>query len=366
MHKDEVASREQKSERKALPKSASKGDPLVSEELYSALRTKKPLPVITALLNRDPVIDGVGPFNIPLVAAAEGCESEAARQLLARGADPNAPYTKGMALKLNQPTALMQAAANGCVDVAAVLLEHGAKPNVTTGQPALVEAVVHKSEPMVRYLLDHGADPNLESPLGAAAFGCNDAMVTLLLDRKAQVEGADSRGRTPLMEAALAGCPSVIRTLLAKGARANQGDASGKTAICHLLEGHHSESDNQGAVLNIALDLIKAGANPNLSPRGAGVTPLMLAAEKDMSALFRLLLENGADPKAVDGQGRTAIMHAVMNDNADAVERLLARGAAANIRDRKGMTALDYTKERPDSSKMRRIVASLRNAGAVE
>ena len=219
---------------------------------------------------------------------------------------------------------------------------------------------------MVRFLLDHGADPNLESPLGAAAFGCNDAMVTLLLDRKAQVDGTDGRGRTPLMEAALAGCRSVIPALLARGAKVNQGDALEKTAICHLLEGHHSESDNQGAVLNIALDLIKAGASPNLSTRGGSVTPLMLAAEKDMSAVFRLLLENGADPKAVDGQGRTVIMHAVMHDNADAVERLLARGEAANTRDQKGMTALDYTKERPDSSQMRRIVASLRNAGAVE
>ncbi len=92
----------------------------------------------------------------------------------------------------------------------------------------------------------------------------------------------------------------------------------------------------------------------------------MLATQKDMSSVFRLLLENGADPKAVDGKGQTALIHAISNGNADAVEQLLACGASVNARDRKGTTALGYTKEHPTSPQMRRIIVALRNAGATE
>ena len=112
------------------------------------------MPVIEALLNQAPLLDGRDPLTIPLVGAAESCQPEVARLLLSKGADPNAPYSNGMAerYKLTPPTALMQAAEGGCVDLAAVLLDHGANPNLTTPNTALAKAVMHKSEPMVRYL----------------------------------------------------------------------------------------------------------------------------------------------------------------------------------------------------------------------
>lgn len=314
---------------KIEPKAEPKGDRMASIELYGALRAKKSLTDIEALLDRNPAINGASPFNVPLVAAAEGCEPDAARLILAKGADPNAPYTKGMAAIMNQPTALMAAGANGCVSVAQILLDSGANPNVTTAQPALVAAIEHKSEQMARLLLDHGADPNAyeqagPSPLGEAAFDGDDPMVELLLTR---------------------------------GAKVNQADGEGKTPLYHLLEGQRSDS--------VARDLLKAGANPNM-PTATGVTPLMLAAEKDTGSVLRLLLDNGADPKAADSTGRTALMHAISKDNADAVDQLLARGASVNARDRKGTTALGYTKQRPDSPQVRRIAAALRNAGAAE
>jgi hypothetical protein len=246
---------------KIEPKAEPKGDRAASFELYAALRDKKPVPVIEALLNRNPMLNGVSRFNVPLVAAAEGCEPEAARLLLAKGADPNAPYTKGMAAKMNQPTALMAAGANGCVSVAQLLLESGANPNVTTAQPALVEAIQHKSEQMARLLLDHGADPNAHgqagpTPLGAAAFDGNDALVRLLLARGAKVNQPDGSGVTPLMLAVSSGNADAVDQLLARGASVNARDRKGTTAL-----GYTKNRQNSPQMQRIIVALRTAGAN---------------------------------------------------------------------------------------------------------
>jgi uncharacterized protein len=86
--------------------------------------------------------------------------------------------------------------------------------------------------------------------------------------------------------------------------------------------------------------------------------------------MIRLLMENGADPNAADGEGRNALMHALLTDRsiekpAESVELLLAHGAAVNARDKKGMTALGYAKQR-SSDEGRRLGDILRKAGGVE
>lgn len=86
-----------------------------------------------------------------------------------------------------------------------------------------------------------------------------------------------------------------------------------------------------------AIALLVRGADPNSHGQGGygGVTPLMLATQKDTTPVFRLLLEKGADSKAIDANGRTLLLHASSNGNADAVDQLVARGASVNARDRR-------------------------------
>jgi ankyrin repeat protein len=91
----------------------------------------------------------------------------------------------------------------------------------------------------------------------------------------------------------------------------------------------------------------------------------MLATDPNKEELFRLLLENGGDSKAIDRSGQTTLMHGVLKENSKAVELLLARGATVNARDKNGMTALDYAKNQ-NTEEGRRLLGLLRNAGAIE
>lgn len=270
---------------KIEPKSEPQGDRAVSFELYAALRSKKPLPAIEALLNRNPAINGASSFNVPLVAAAEGCEPEAARLLLAKGADPNAPYVKGMTPKMNQPTALMTAAANGCASIAQILLESGANPNATTAEPALVIAVEHKSEPIARLLLDHGADPNFDghfgpSPVGAAAFDANDAMAALLLARGANPNAPATGGVTPLMLAAEKDGSSVLRLLLDNRADPKAVDGKGRTVLMHAISKDNADAVDQ---------LLARGVSVNARDQ-KGTTALGYTKERPNSPQMRRII----------------------------------------------------------------------------
>jgi ankyrin repeat protein len=66
------------------------------------------------------------------------------------------------------------------------------------------------------------------------------------------------------------------------------------------------------------------GAKVALRPQ-AGVTPLMIAAEKGHTAIMEDLLNAGADVNAADAEGRTALHRAAAGGASDA-----ARSAAPN------------------------------------
>jgi ankyrin repeat protein len=150
-------------------------------------------------------------FHLALVRG----DRETARELLAQGADVNAPDVLGQ-------TALFAA-----VNDVWVLGDKGTP---------LRERTDHRRE-LAELLLTHGANVNARShsgltPLMQAAWGKDAAPVLeLLIAHGADVNAANKDGETALIKAAWSGCVESLELLLAHGADPEAKDAWGQTAL---------------------------------------------------------------------------------------------------------------------------------------
>jgi ankyrin repeat protein len=283
-----------------------------------------------------------------LMYAARQNAVEGGRALIEGGADLDAVDPDGA-------TALAIAIINGNYDVAAVLLEAGADPNIVDTAAAMgplyAAADMHRlavghgrpnprphaeldAVDIVRLLLEHGADPNaaLDGPImqrhhtgGDSALGKGAtplmrasksgdvAVMRLLLDAGADPHATTATGTTPLMLAAGLGwrdgspaAPSfdqgteeeavaAIDLLLGAGLDINATNEAGDTPLHAAVGGRGSEL--------IVQALVERGANLNVA-NGRGRTPLdaALGSRQDRSAIARVLEAAGGKPgEPVDG-----------------------------------------------------------------
>ena len=155
-----------------------------------------------------------------LVDAARRGDVAAVRGLLDRGASANDAQGDGM-------TALHWAAYNDDVESAKLLLTRGASVDAVTRNGNLTPLMVaagNGSAAVLSPLLESRANTQLRSSDGAtvlmmaAASGSPD-VVGKLLDHGAEIDARDtSRGQTPLMFAAAANRAPVVKLLASRGA----------------------------------------------------------------------------------------------------------------------------------------------------
>lgn len=297
-----------------------------------------------------------------------------ARLLVAAKADANATNRYGV-------TPLSLACENGNAAMVELLLNHGANPNASLrgGETALMTAARVGKVDVVKLLLARGADVNAKERRGQTAvmWAASDGHAEVV--EELIKAGADFRaalpdsGFTPLLFAARDGRAEVVAVLLKAGAdvkevmqpRKTGGRAvrPGTGALMLAIENGHFE---------LALDLIRAGADPNdqrsgfsplhvmtwvrkpnrgeddgdPAPQGSGslssldfirklvaagadvnaplksgkgsaaqynrkgATPFLMASATADVAYMRLLVELGADPRAVNADGTTALIAA--------------------------------------------------------
>ena len=145
--------------------------------------------------------------------------------LMGRGFDPNSPDERGQ-------VALYLAMREPSPQVAAMLW---ARPDLkidalnTVGETSLMMAALRGNLDWVQRLLDRGAAINKEgwTPLHYAASGPQPAVLSLLLDRGAQIDALSPKGTTSLMLAAQYGSEESVFLLLKRGANANLRDPRG-------------------------------------------------------------------------------------------------------------------------------------------
>lgn len=262
------------------------------------------LRLLRALIAAGVALNQVHAGLTPLLAATRDSwhgRPDAVTTLLANGADPRARDAEG-----NTP--LHFAARSSDPGVAALLRDAAAELDALNegGFSPLGVACIAGNWRLVRFLLERGADPDPsggQPALLAAAGGDEDdpAGVALLLKLKANVHARNAVGDTALHEAARAGHTGIVETLLAAGADPATTDNNAANALHEAARGGHL------TVLEQFLDAADPAAAAAADGQGCNVLMLACMAPQTTPDLVRRLLELGVDPAAHDKDGRRAI-----------------------------------------------------------
>jgi cytohesin len=168
-------------------------------------------------------------------------------------------------------------------------------------------------------------------------------------------------GRTLLQTAAAEGDLAVVKLLLENGAAVNGVKRGDLTPL------HYAAGNGHKAIVDY---LLAHGAKADAQTDG-GVTPLLAAVGKGYDAVVRRLLEAGASVKqATDrdreenyagfqffGKGQTPLHVAVLSGYPSSIPLLIQNGAEVNVRDRLDRTPLSYAAEQQNTDAVKALLA---------
>ncbi|XP_022906707.1 ankyrin repeat domain-containing protein 17 isoform X2 [Onthophagus taurus] len=263
--------------------------------------------VVEILLNHSADIEAQSERtkDTPLSLACSGGRYEVVELLLNRNANKEHR-------NVSDYTPLSLAASGGYVNIIKLLLNNGAEINSRTGSKLgispLMLAAMNGHTAAVKLLLDMGSDINAQietnrnTALTLACFQGRHEVVSLLLDRKANVEHRAKTGLTPLMEAASGGYVEVGRVLLDKGADVNA------TPVPSSRDTALTIAADKGHVRFVEL-LLCRGASVEVKNK-KGNSPLWLAANGGHLSVVELLYNLNADIDSQDNRKVSCLMAA--------------------------------------------------------
>ncbi|HEY5665138.1 MAG TPA: ankyrin repeat domain-containing protein [Gammaproteobacteria bacterium] len=322
-----------------------------------------------------------------LMAAAGSGELAAVTALLELGADASARDSE------YEQTALMFAARLGAIDIADALLAAGAEVDARTRTGPEPRWILPNSRPgfsfgvgIVRGGLpeDRGMRPFRNggmTPLLFAAREGHAAMVELLLEAGADIEGTEANRISPLLMAISNNRMEAAALLIDRGAELDVQDWYGRSPLWSAVNVRNLYVHNQTfehvvdrePVLDVVRLLLTRGADPNprttesppvrnqlLATTGTlewvdftGQTPFIAAALAGDLTVMRLLLDHGADAHLATFHGTTPLMAAagvnwVVSQTytegpealLDAVELCVELGMDVNAANSMGITAV--------------------------
>jgi ankyrin repeat protein len=265
-----------------------------------------------------------------------------ARELLARGADPNAYFAPNG----GSPNSALYGAAGVARDpeLTRVLLEAGADPNA---EPYFGDALYHSTEAespeCLRALLEHGAEPRGSNALARALDFDHPEHVRLLLEA-----GADVNEGALLAHAVRRGRgPEVLRVLAAHGAEIDKLGGEWSTppeerrtayqyAVLRGLDEHAATLEELGASTEVSPDELAALAVARGERPAGGLPDEVSHAAQEILVSAALdgrvdLVVDLVGPAFVAYMGGapagTLLHHAAWVGDADVARRLLDRGA---------------------------------------
>jgi ankyrin repeat protein len=235
-------------------------------------------------------------------------------------------------------TPLCLAVANGREDIVRLLVECDALVNHASHNlrtPLWLAASMPAYQPAAA----SGTDPDLASADG-------EAMIRLLLEKRADVNMPSVCGETPLHAAAASGRLTTVETLLHHKAGIDVYDQYGRSPLGQAAVNGHAE---------LVQYLLGKGVKPNAAQ--GSHAPLTMAASNGHDAVVTLLAQRGATVDHADADGRTALIVAAKRGKTTTVALLLALGANLHQQCRQGYTALEHASQAGHKD----IVALLQN-----
>ena len=238
------------------------------------------------------------------------------------------------------------------LDLARTRLEEGADPNFGEGEysgPVLMIAANEGFTAMVDLLLDFGADIEGKDDLWQYPLMCATArgrteVVRRLLERGALLD-AGWPHQTALSEAIKEGHLDLYHWLLQQGAKRSPLEAVLLGDLVWLEENLDTAIQNKGGIKiyldsplglvhtavelgNVAIVQALLQRSPDLSESSFNKKDLLpLAARCGHLDIIRLLLGFGADPNVMDYEGLTPLAWAIRENQTDAAELLRQAGA---------------------------------------
>lgn len=238
----------------------------------------------------------------PLHMAVRSLHVQAAKKLLAAGADVNAKDRHGatalhMVLLAGGDAKEMKQRRES---LTALLIENGADAKAVDerGKSPLHMAAIRGSIELLDLLAKAGAevaarDRSGRTPLHDAALYNHISVITWLLSKEVDLNAADTRGDTPLHCAVLRFRKAAAERLIAGGAKVNAKNKSGATPLHLTGSAGPEEKEVDHLMTAVAKVLLTHGAEINAADR-AGFTPLHYALEKNREGLAALLRSHGA------------------------------------------------------------------------
>ncbi len=103
-------------------------------------------------------------------------------------------------------------------------------------------------------------------------------------------------------------------------------------------------------------DALLQAADVNARDKEHQETPLMLAAERGLISIVKILIENGASTDNQDMYGRTALIHAASAGKSMVARLLIEAGSDVNVTDKYGVPVLSYAVESGDLLTVRTLI----------
>ncbi|XP_058034075.1 kinase D-interacting substrate of 220 kDa isoform X2 [Ahaetulla prasina] len=283
----------------------------------------------------------------PLMLAAEQGNLEIVQELIKKGANCNLEDSDNW-------TALISASKEGHIAIVSELL--ACNVNIEHrdmgGWTALMWACYKGSTEVAELLLERGANPNITGiqysvyPIIWAAGRGHSRIVQLLLQHGAKVNCSDKYGTTPLIWAARKGHLDCVKYLLQMGADVDQEGANSMTALIVAVKGGFTDS---------VKEILKRNPNVNLTDKD-GNTALMIASKEGHIEIVQDLLDAGTYVNIPDRSGDTVLIGAVRGGHVEIVRALLHKYADIDIRGQDNKTALYWAVEKGNATMVRDIL----------